>query len=103
MLKLWDKSEKDIDNQRMGLTRRKKDMITLENVQRRATKLVPGLRDLNYHDRLKILNIPTLVYRRLRGDMIEMFKMVLGAYDEQVMPAIATAEEGFYQTRGHKL
>jgi len=34
-----------------------------------------------------------MVYRRIRGDMIEMFKMVSGGYDEQVMPAIATAEE----------
>jgi len=74
----------------------KKDIITLEDVQRRATKLVPGLRDLNYPDRLTKLNLPTLVYRRLRGDMIEMFKMVTGAYDEQV-----TTEEGFYQTREH--
>ena len=63
--------------------------------------MVPGLRDLNYPDRLKILNLPTLVYRRLRGDMIEMFKIMSGAYDEQVMPAVATAEECFYQTRGH--
>jgi len=31
-----------------------------------------------------------------------MFKMVSGAYDEQFMPAIVTAEEGFYQTRGHR-
>ena len=35
--------------------------------------------------------------------MIEMFKMVSGAYDEQVMPAIVTAEECFYQTRGHSI
>jgi len=33
--------------------------------------------------------------------MIEMFKVVSGAYDEQMIPAIVTAEEGFYQTRGH--
>ena len=32
----------------------------------------------------------SLVYRRLRGDMIEMFKVVSGAYDEQAMPAIVT-------------
>ena len=41
------------------------------------------------------------MYRRLRGDMIELVKMISGAYDEQVMPAIVTTEEGFYQTRGH--
>jgi hypothetical protein len=33
--------------------------------------------------------------------MIEMFKIVSGAYDEHMMPALVTAEEGFYQTRGH--
>jgi len=32
--------------------------------------------------------------------MIEMFRMVSGEYDEQVMPGVVTAEEGFYQTRG---
>jgi hypothetical protein len=83
--------------------RRKKDIITLENVQRRATKLVPGLRNLTYQERLKKLNIPTLVYRRLRGDMIEMYKMISGAYDEQVMPPVDTqAEEASYNTRGHR-
>ena len=85
------------------MPRKKRDIITLENVQRRPTKLVPGLRDLNYSDRLKKINQSTLVNRRLRGDMIEMFKMVSGAYDEQVMPAIVTAGEGFYQIRGHSL
>jgi len=83
------------------MPRRKNDIITLGNVQRRATKLVPGLRDLNDPDRRKQLNLPTLVYRCLRGDMIEMFKMVSAAYDEQVMPVIVTSEEDFYQTRGH--
>ena len=41
-------------------------------------------------------NLSTLVYRCLRGDMIEMFKVISGAYDEQLMPAIVTGEEGFY-------
>jgi hypothetical protein len=46
----------------------------IENVQIRATKLVDGLKELPYSDRLKKLNLPTLVYRRARGDMIEMWK-----------------------------
>ena len=43
----------------------------IENVQTRATKLVDGLGKLGSKERLARLNLPTLVYRRLRGDMIE--------------------------------
>ena len=50
---------------------RKKYIIAMENVQRRATNLVPGLNDLGYEDRLGRLDMPTLSYRRHRGDMIE--------------------------------
>ena len=46
----------------------------IENVQIRATKLVDGLRELEYSDRLKKLNLPIMVYRIARGDMIEMWK-----------------------------
>ena len=46
----------------------------IKNVQIRATKVVEGLNDLEYSDRLKILDLPTFVYGRARGDMIEMYK-----------------------------
>ena len=46
----------------------------IENVQIRATKLVDGLGALSYSERLQRLNIPTLVHRRARGAMIELFK-----------------------------
>ncbi len=62
----------------------------IENVQRRATKLVPGLFDLSYQERLKLLNLPSLAYRRIRGDMIEVFKLVhpeLG-YDASLEPLL---------------
>ena len=52
----------------------RKHINMLENVQIRATKLVDGLARLDYPDRLKILNLPTLAYRRLRGDLIEIYK-----------------------------
>ncbi len=48
----------------------------IENVQRRATKQLPGFRNLTYEERLKRLKLPTLAYRRARGDMIEVFKIV---------------------------
>ena len=51
-----------------------KHINMIENVQKRATKLVDGLSDLDYPDRLKKLDLPTLLYRRARGDMLELWK-----------------------------
>ena len=42
----------------------------IEKVQKRATKLVISLKKISYTDRLVYLGLPTLKYRRLRGDMI---------------------------------
>ena len=53
-----------------------RDIDAIKNVQIRATKLVDGLNKLSYSERLRKLNLPTLVYRRLRGDLIEMYKHV---------------------------
>ena len=58
----------------------KKDIDKLERVQRRATCLLPHIRQLHYQDRLKILNLPSLVYRRVRGDMIEAYKFLHDIY-----------------------
>ena len=52
----------------------RKHIKMLENVQIRATKLVDGMKDLDYSERLKKLNLPTLLYRRERGDMIQVWK-----------------------------
>ena len=41
---------------------------------------------MSYRDRLIYLKLPTLKYRRLRGDMIEVFKIVKGFYDSSVVP-----------------
>ena len=54
----------------------KKNKRILENVQRRATKLVPGLQNNTYEYRLRALNLPTLEYRRQRGDLIILFKIM---------------------------
>ena len=59
----------------------------LENVQKRATKMVDGLASLEYHERLKQLDLPTLVFRRARGDMIEVFKH-FHSYDQDLIPDI---------------
>ena len=52
------------------------DIIEIENVQRRATKMVIGLNDMDYEDRLKTLGLYKLSERRLRGDMITVYKLI---------------------------
>jgi len=56
----------------------KKDIECLEQVQRRATKLINGFKNLSYENRLRRLKLATLEKRRLRGDLIETFKIITG-------------------------
>ena len=57
----------------------------LERVRMRATKLVSGLRKKSYKERLMELKLPTLKYRRIRGDMIEVYKLVMSKYDDNTV------------------
>ena len=54
----------------------KTDMIAIENVQRRATKLVSTINHLTYQESLKCLGLPSLEYRRERADLVEVFKIM---------------------------
>jgi len=47
----------------------------------RATKLVITIKYLTYKDRLKRLKLPTLKYRHMRGDMIEVYKILTNKYN----------------------
>ena len=51
----------------------------------RATKMVDGMGSLDYPTRLEELGLPTLLYRRNRGDMIEVWKH-LNVYDPETIP-----------------
>ena len=62
---------------------KKKHIDMIENVQKRATKQIPGMKNLSYEERLRKLELPTLSYRRLRGDMIEVYKIIQGHYDPE--------------------
>ena len=48
------------------------------NHQRRATKLVKSTSHLSYKERLKALGLTTLITRKIRGDLIDYFKIVNG-------------------------
>ena len=64
----------------------KRDQQMIENIQRRTTKLVSELKNLEYGDRLKTLKLPSLYYRRATGDMIETYKYLHGFYKFDRMP-----------------
>ena len=52
------------------------DMKSVESVQRRATKIINGLRNKSYEEQLTLLKLPSLRYRRRRCDMIWMYKIM---------------------------
>ncbi|GAA54768.1 hypothetical protein CLF_105386 [Clonorchis sinensis] len=54
---------------------RTKDVILIERVQRAATKMVAGLKSMNYETRLAVLDLFSLGYRRLRGDLILAYSL----------------------------
>ena len=75
-----------------------KDKKLIEGVQRRATKLVPELKDLPYQERLQSLKLPSMSYRQARGDMIETYKYTHGFYNTNQDLLVRELET---TTRGH--
>ena len=67
----------------------KKDIEAIERDQRRAT---------NYSDRLKVLKIPSLTYRRFRGDINQVYKLLHNLED---IPFTRFFEINESPTRGH--
>ena len=61
-----------------------KHIEMIESVQRRATKQIPGFRNLTHAERLRKLELPTLSFRRVRGDLIEAYKMMSGDISSKV-------------------
>ena len=73
----------------------------IERVQKRATKMVKNCKQLCYSDRLKYLHLPTLKFRRIRGDMIEVYKILNNKYDAHVVPDLC--KNNNKRTRGNSL
>ena len=55
-----------------------KDIEVLEKVQWRATRMIWDCMGMSYCDRLKKLNVTTLETRRIRADLLEVFKIMKG-------------------------
>ena len=56
-------------------------IFEIEDVQRSFTRMIDGIGLLSYENRLKALNLTTLLERRVRGDLIETFKIHSGLVD----------------------
>jgi len=80
----------------------RKDIECLEKVQRRATKLVKGIKDKSYEDRLKMLGITSLEKRTVRGDMIQVFRIVKGFDLLNIENFFELDDGGGHALRGHK-
>src|SRR5664279_2348951 len=78
-----------------------KDIDLIERVQRRATKLISSLKDMTYEKRLKLFNLTTLETRMLRGDLIEVLKILKGFDDVDSSRFFDLSSER--RTRGHML
>ena len=70
----------------------------VEKVQKRTTKLIHGCKHLPYAEILKYLKLPTLKYRRHRGDIIETYKIIHRLYDTAVAPSLMMSQVS--HTRG---
>ena len=73
----------------------------IEAVQRRATRMIPGMSSFSYPERLKKLNLFSLRYRRERADMIQVYKILHGI--DRLSPEHFFKRPEYHSTRGHPL
>ncbi|XP_059843914.1 P-selectin glycoprotein ligand 1 isoform X2 [Hypanus sabinus] len=55
-----------------------KDINKVERVQRRFTRMLLGLEKMSYRERLNRLGLYSLERRRMKGDLIEVYKVMMG-------------------------
>ena len=80
----------------------RKHINMIETIQRRFTKRISGFGDKTYEERLRLLGLPSLEFRRIRGNMIEVFKILNGIYDPCTTDTLLTLSADS-KTRGHSL
>ena len=76
------------------------DMKAIERVQKRATRFVRNIKELSYSKRLESLKLPSLAYRRKRGDMIMVYKIMTGKININSEDLFTSNER---ESRGHSL
>ncbi len=79
------------------------DKSLLESVQRRMTKMIQGLRNLPYQDRLKHLNLHSLEERSVRGKLKDVFKWVKGFNKSDISKVLRISQQDRMRNNGFKL
>ena len=74
----------------------------LEKTQRRATNMIPEIQNKSYEKRMESMRLPSLVYRRIRGDVIEMYKYTHIIYNVPSKPFQLDNDES-RRNNGYKL
>ena len=84
---------------------KRKHIDKLEKIQRNFTKCIIGLKDLDYEQRLTKLKLPSLEFRRVRGDLIETYKLIHQLYDPKSTNDLLSLvpEDSITRTHNHKL
>ena len=68
----------------------RKHINLIESVQRHYTRCIIGMSELDYEKRMRVLDLPSLEYRRMRGDMIEVYKITHGLHDPLTTKSLVT-------------
>ena len=81
----------------------KRDVDSMERVQRRATRMIRGQQGRPYEERLRDLNLFSLQKRRLRGDLVAVYKLIRGTSMHWGSPCSPRALPEVTRNNGHKL
>ena len=79
---------------------RNADINLIQNVEKRATRVIPEIDKLDYQERLDNLHLPTLAYRQFRGSVIETYKILHNLYDANCTNSFFELKQS--NTRRHK-
>ena len=66
----------------------------------RASRFILEINKLDYQERLLMLNLPTLAYRRFRDSIIKTYKIWHNLYDANCTNSLFELKES--NTRGHE-